>query len=315
MINVSLLDVREGRNQLRTLAAIAERYRRGQRSRVKDLTEMLGLSKGAVSNNCKKLLKHGVVREENKEYWVDEAVLLEAYREHLEQYLVRGPASELFPEEVDEKNRMRTRAKQNLDRWFQNSRVRETLLEILMQSLLAVRRHSMLQMLREVFFYADRLVQKTHRKMEEDLWEGKGEGTGGDLREALDHLANAIDWGSVHLDSVFQTMTESGELFQDGDLRPQVQEKLEEFCREHGIRKLSLFGSALTDEFSPVSDLDVLVEFEPDQKPGGFEFVGMENELSDLLGRPVDLVIENGRDSDFLDRAREQAKVQYEAGS
>src|ERR671933_2590856 len=62
------------------------------------------------------------------------------------------------------------------------------------------------------------------------------------------------------------------------------------FCRRHHIRKLSLFGSVLREDFRPDSDVDVLVEFEPAHVPGLFGLAGMERELSSLLGgRRVDL--------------------------
>ena len=69
------------------------------------------------------------------------------------------------------------------------------------------------------------------------------------------------------------------------------QAKIAEFCQRHHIRKLSLFGSILRDDFSPDSDVDVLVEFEPGKTPG-FAIVTMPQELSRLLddsqlGRPV----------------------------
>ena len=62
------------------------------------------------------------------------------------------------------------------------------------------------------------------------------------------------------------------------------------FCRKHGIRRLSIFGSALREDFGPESDVDVLVEFEEGRVPGLFGFAGMELELSELFGRDVDLV-------------------------
>jgi uncharacterized protein len=65
-------------------------------------------------------------------------------------------------------------------------------------------------------------------------------------------------------------------------------EKIAEFCRRHHIRKLALFGSVLRDDFRPDSDVDVLVEFEPGKTPG-LAFFAMQDELSELLGRPVDL--------------------------
>ena len=63
---------------------------------------------------------------------------------------------------------------------------------------------------------------------------------------------------------------------------------IEEFCQRHHIRKLALFGSVLRDDFGPDSDIDVLVEFEPDHIPG-LAFFSMEDELSEMIGRKVDL--------------------------
>ena len=65
-------------------------------------------------------------------------------------------------------------------------------------------------------------------------------------------------------------------------------EKIAEFCRRNHIRRLALFGSVLTDHFGPDSDIDVLVEFEPGKTPG-YAFFAMEDELSEMLGRKVDL--------------------------
>lgn len=65
-------------------------------------------------------------------------------------------------------------------------------------------------------------------------------------------------------------------------------EKIEQFCRKHHIRKLSFFGSVVRDDFGPHSDIDVLVEFEPGHTPG-FGFFLIEAELSEILGRKVDL--------------------------
>ena len=66
-------------------------------------------------------------------------------------------------------------------------------------------------------------------------------------------------------------------------------ELLDDFCRRHRIRKLSLFGSVLRDDFGPESDVDVLVEFEPGATVGYFELADMESELSELLGRKADV--------------------------
>lgn len=64
---------------------------------------------------------------------------------------------------------------------------------------------------------------------------------------------------------------------------------IEKFCEAHHIVKLALFGSVLTNHFSDKSDIDILVEFDPAHIPGLFSFVNMKNELSQNLGREVDL--------------------------
>ena len=64
---------------------------------------------------------------------------------------------------------------------------------------------------------------------------------------------------------------------------------IEAFCRRHPIRKLSLFGSVLREDFTDGSDVDFLVEFLPNRTPGLFRFIGMQNELEDMIGRKVDL--------------------------
>ena len=66
--------------------------------------------------------------------------------------------------------------------------------------------------------------------------------------------------------------------------------RLPEYCRANGIARLDLFGSALRADFRPESDIDLLVEFEPDRKLGLFDLVRIEQELADLFGRKVDLV-------------------------
>ena len=61
-------------------------------------------------------------------------------------------------------------------------------------------------------------------------------------------------------------------------------------CRERGIRRLALFGSALRSDFGPASELDVLVEFQPGRTPGYFGLFDMEEALGEILGnRKVDL--------------------------
>jgi uncharacterized protein len=89
-------------------------------------------------------------------------------------------------------------------------------------------------------------------------------------------------------------------------------EKIADFCRRHYIRKLAVFGSVLHGDARPDSDLDVLVEFEPGHVPG-LAFFGMEQELSALLGRKVDLNTPQFLSPYFRDAVLAEAEVQYAA--
>jgi predicted nucleotidyltransferase len=95
------------------------------------------------------------------------------------------------------------------------------------------------------------------------------------------------------------------------DLKGPSQKHLAEFSRRHHVRKLALFGSVLRDDFGPDSDIDVLVEFEPGHKPGFFELVKMEEELSTLFGRTVDLRTPQDLSRYFRDEVLAKAEVQY----
>ncbi len=87
------------------------------------------------------------------------------------------------------------------------------------------------------------------------------------------------------------------------------------FCERHAVRRLSLFGSAVRDDFRPDSDVDVLVEFEPDRSPGMLGLYELEQELSQLLGgRKIDLVTERSLNHRLRDRVLASAEVQYAAG-
>ena len=91
-------------------------------------------------------------------------------------------------------------------------------------------------------------------------------------------------------------------------------EKLAGFCRKYHIRKLSLFGSVLSDEFQPHSDVDVLVEFTPGQVPGFLKLYEIEQELQELLnGHKPDLVTEKFLNHRIRDQVLSQAECQYAA--
>jgi predicted nucleotidyltransferase len=90
------------------------------------------------------------------------------------------------------------------------------------------------------------------------------------------------------------------------------QNQIAAFCRRHHIRKLSLFGSVLRDDFGLDSDVDVLVEFEPGHVPGLIRLAGLEFELSEILGgRRVDMNTPQCLSRYFRDRAQAEAQVTY----
>ena len=89
------------------------------------------------------------------------------------------------------------------------------------------------------------------------------------------------------------------------------QDQLAEFCQRHHIRKLSLFGSMLREDFTPQSDVDFLVEFELGKVPGYLRLAGMENELSDLIGRTVDLRTPDELSRYFRQEVLDVAVTQY----
>ena len=89
-------------------------------------------------------------------------------------------------------------------------------------------------------------------------------------------------------------------------------ESISQFCRRHRIRRLSLFGSVLREDFTAQSDVDVLVEFQSGHTPG-LTFFRMQEELSELLGRKVDLNTPGFLSRHFREEVLREAKVLYAA--
>jgi predicted nucleotidyltransferase len=89
-------------------------------------------------------------------------------------------------------------------------------------------------------------------------------------------------------------------------------EEIAEFCRRNEIRKLSFFGSVTTPRFRTESDVDILVEFEPDARPTLLTMARLERELSDLLQRKVDLRTANELSRYFRKEVFATAVPQYE---
>ena|SRR5437773_4587427 len=90
------------------------------------------------------------------------------------------------------------------------------------------------------------------------------------------------------------------------------EDRLADFCRRHGVKRLSLYGSILRHDFGPQSDVDVLAEF-PGPSPSLFILGGMLMELRDMLGRDVDLKTPGFLPDDFRDRVIREARVLYAA--
>jgi predicted nucleotidyltransferase len=87
-------------------------------------------------------------------------------------------------------------------------------------------------------------------------------------------------------------------------------ERIAEFCKQHHIKKLALFGSVLRDDFGVGSDVDVLVEFESGHTPG-YAFFAMEEELGRIIGRKVDLNTPGFLSRYFRDEVIREAEPVY----
>jgi hypothetical protein len=88
---------------------------------------------------------------------------------------------------------------------------------------------------------------------------------------------------------------------------------LAKLCRKYSVLRLSLFGSVLRSDFGPESDIDMLVEFQPDAQITYFDLAGLEVELTELLGRKVDLRTPAELSRYFREKVLREAKVQYAA--
>jgi len=87
-------------------------------------------------------------------------------------------------------------------------------------------------------------------------------------------------------------------------------EQIAQFCQRNHICKLALFGSILRDDFGPNSDIDILVQFEPGHTPG-FAFIDLQDQLTHLLGRTVDLNTPQDLSRYFRDQVMADAEVIY----
>jgi predicted nucleotidyltransferase len=90
-------------------------------------------------------------------------------------------------------------------------------------------------------------------------------------------------------------------------------DKIAEFCKKNHIRKLSIFGSALRKDFGVDSDVDILVEFEPNARVGLIRLAGLEIELAGIIGRKVDLNTPGFLSKYYREAVIGDSEVQYDA--
>lgn len=102
-----------------------------------------------------------------------------------------------------------------------------------------------------------------------------------------------------------------------GDARPELdgagRDRLAQLCQRHGIQELALFGSALTRHFAAESDLDFLVTFQPQARPGFLTLAQVQRDLEGLFGRKVDLVPKGGLKPAIRDHVLAAARILYAA--
>jgi uncharacterized protein len=90
-------------------------------------------------------------------------------------------------------------------------------------------------------------------------------------------------------------------------------EALARLCSRYQVRELALFGSVLRDDFREDSDIDILVEYEPDAQVGLYEHFDLQRDLEQLLGRKVDLVSKRGLNVVIRDDVLRSSQVLYAA--
>jgi hypothetical protein len=90
-------------------------------------------------------------------------------------------------------------------------------------------------------------------------------------------------------------------------------DQIAEYCKRNRVRRLSLFGSVLREDFGPDSDVDILVEFEPGTRIGLIQLSGLEIELGNIVGRKVDLNTPGFLSKYYRDQILTEADVQYDA--
>ena len=89
-------------------------------------------------------------------------------------------------------------------------------------------------------------------------------------------------------------------------------EAIRAYCKQRPIKRLSLFGSALRDDFGPDSDIDMLIEYAPEAKIDAYAILRQQADLCELIGRPVDLGTPQSLNPYIRDEVIESAEPLYD---
>jgi len=90
-------------------------------------------------------------------------------------------------------------------------------------------------------------------------------------------------------------------------------DRIADICKRYGVRELAVFGSAARGDLRPDSDVDILVDFEPDARMGVVKFASLSEELEGLVGRKVDLVTKTGLKQRVRSEVLAEAQLVYSA--
>lgn len=154
----TLLTPREGRTQTDILGELARvQFAEGEQIRQSELVDRLPHSKGAISNNVRKIADTGLIFKEKRRYYrIDEAKLLTLYREHVDTYLARESGSSPFAVEVDAVNEHRTETKRDLPKLFEDN---DILISVILNAFIDSTEVSFLRTVPDVCNHADELIQ------------------------------------------------------------------------------------------------------------------------------------------------------------
>lgn len=158
------VDIREGGTRLDILAAISQfRLEQDTAPRQNQITDRVQVSKGAVSKTCSKLIDEGLLIKSDGRYRIDDDTLLEMYREHLEEFLIRETAIAPFQDLIEGHNEVRSQLKQEIPGIIKSSDGprREVLLNILYEILRDSQDSREIQTHRDYLFAVDHMIRMT----------------------------------------------------------------------------------------------------------------------------------------------------------